>query len=181
MRLKKIMTTNSKKNIILIGLMGAGKTTISLELAKKLKDFEAVDLDEQIEAASGMKISEIFEKFGEEHFRKLETQAAKEISQKSGKIISTGGGIVCKRENLEILRKNGIVFYLSAPPSVLFERIKHTNHRPLLQKENPQKILEDLLKNRENAYKTADFEIKTENKTLDEVTEKIIENYGTKI
>ena len=170
---------DNKKNIILIGMMGAGKSTIGHLLDEKLKDFYYIDIDNEIEKFAQKKISEIFAFHGEKHFRKLEHDIIKKYANYHNQVIATGGGVVENSDNLELLRKNGVVFYLSAPAEKLYERIKKTSHRPLLQKENPQKILAELLQSREPFYKTADFEITTEDKNILEVVQEIIEKYET--
>ena len=168
---------DNKKNIILIGMMGAGKSTIGHLLDEKLKDFYYLDIDDEIEKSAQKKISEIFALHGEAHFRKIEHDVIEKFSNYHNQVIATGGGVVENQDNLELLRKNGVIFYLSAPADKLYERVKKTSHRPLLQKENPQKILEELLKRREPFYKTADFEISTENKNILEVVQEIIGKY----
>lgn len=157
--------------------MGAGKSTIGHLLDEKLQDFYYLDIDNEIEKIAEKKISEIFAIHGESHFRKLEHEVIKKYSNYHNQVIATGGGVVENQDNLELLRKNGVIFYLSAPANKLYERVKKTSHRPLLQKENPQKILEELLQRREPFYKTADFEITTENKSILEVVQEIIEKY----
>lgn len=169
---------DDKKNIVLIGMMGAGKSTIGHLLDEKLEDFFYLDIDKEIEKLAQKHISEIFEQQGEEHFRCLEHDMIKKYSNYHNQVISTGGGVIENIENIELLKKNGVIFYLSAPAKVLYNRVKKTTHRPLLQKENPEKIIEELLKKREPFYKMADFEIKTENKELLEIVMEVIENYG---
>ena len=159
--------------------MGAGKSTIGHLLDEKLKDFYYLDIDNEIEKTAQKQISEIFAIFGEAHFRKLEHDIIAKFSNYHNQVIATGGGIVENSENLELLRKNGVIFYLSAPSDELFERVKKTTQRPLLQKENSKDILKEILKRREPFYKTADFEIKTENKSLLEIVQEIMEKYET--
>ena len=103
-----------QNNIILVGMMGAGKTTIGKELLNVLKDYTLIDMDSEIENREKMKISEIFEKYGEKHFRELETNLLKELSKNQNQIISTGGGVFEKEENRNILKETGTVFYLKA-------------------------------------------------------------------
>lgn len=169
----------NKKNIILIGMMGAGKSTIAHLLDMKLEDFYYLDLDKEIEKLAQKHISEIFEQDGESHFRQLEHELIKKYSNYHNQVIATGGGVVENVENIELLKKNGVIFYLSATAKELYDRVKTTAHRPLLQRENPEKILKDLLKKREPFYKMADFEIKTENKDVKQITEEILEKYET--
>lgn len=170
-RLKKIM--NAANNIILIGMMGSGKSTVGKILADSLK-FDFVDLDEFIEKNEAMAISDIFAKQGEDYFRKLEFNAAKETIHLQDTVISTGGGIIKNEANIAALKKAGTVFYLSAPANILYRRIKGDSARPLLKTEEEfAKILEE----RENAYKQADFMIDA-TKSPEEIAQEIIEIFG---
>ena len=128
MRLKTIM--NNKHNIILTGMPGAGKTFFGEKIAEKLQNFSFIDTDSLIEKEFNMSIVDIFEKKGEECFRKAETELIKKIlKDNSNKIIAIGGGAFNSR-NIDILKQNGIVFYLKASINLLYERIKNEyNHR----------------------------------------------------
>ncbi len=166
-----------KKNIVLVGLMGAGKTSVGQELARKLNaDF--IDTDEVIEKKTGAKISEIFKNKGEVFFRELEKNTIAEIVNEANKVISTGGGSLENLENLNNLKKNGVVIYLKTTPEVLFERIKLETHRPLLHTENPLQKLKDLLEKREKNYLLSDIIVLTENKTVEQITNEIIEVFN---
>ena len=164
-----------KNNIVLIGMMGAGKSTIGLELAKRLNNFKLVDMDSEIEKREKMKISEIFEKYGEKYFRNYETDLIKELCQKENQIISTGGGVFEKEENRKILKENGKVFYLKASPEKLFERIKSQTHRPLLQQGFGVEKVKTILKSREKNYEQAHFIIDTENELPYNIVKRIAE------
>ncbi|MDD3150869.1 MAG: shikimate kinase [Candidatus Gastranaerophilales bacterium] len=163
------------KNIVLIGLMGSGKTTIGKLLAQKL-GLNFIDTDSIIEKEANKTINEIFENYGEELFRKLESNTIKEISKREEKVISTGGGIVENPENMQNLRKNGIIVYLEAGPKELYERIKGDNNRPLL-KNNPKDTLKNLFEKRSPLYKQADIIVNTEHKESYEIINEIIEKY----
>lgn len=169
----------NKKNIVLIGMMGAGKTSVGLLLKEKLFDFRLVDIDKEIENFTQKKISEIFSILGENYFREIEHQIIKTFSNKQNQIISTGGGIVEKIENINLLKKNSIIFFLNADVETIFDRIKNSTTRPLLKSKNPLEILKKLIEKRIEKYKLADFEIKTDNKTLEQITEEIIKIYET--
>lgn len=160
------------KNIVLVGLMGAGKTTVG-ELLAKMYGLVFVDIDKVIELDAGMSISKIFAAKGEEYFRKLESTMILTFSNKSDSIISTGGGAVENGENLKNLKKNGIIVYLKASPEKLFERIKGENNRPLLKNTDPIETLKNLLNKREKNYLKADIIIETDNKTKEEIAEEI--------
>ncbi len=166
-----------KKNVVLVGLMGAGKTSVGQELAQKLS-YEFWDTDAIIEQTQGVKISEIFKTKGEVFFRELEKATIAKISQEEKKVISTGGGSLEQIENLKNLKKNGLTVYLKASPETLFSRVITETHRPLLQTENPLAKLEELLEKREKNYLLSDIIVLTENKTIDEIANEIIEVFN---
>ena len=165
------------KNIVLTGMMGAGKTTIGKELAQRMTDFLFVDLDNEIENELDVSISEIFTKHGETYFRDLESKFLDDYCTQNNLIISTGGGVVERRENLSTMKKNSVVFYLSAPVVELYERVKKTSHRPLLKHPDPCAKIKELMDRREKYYKTAHFEICTENREISEIADEIVEKY----
>lgn len=144
------------KNIVLIGFMGSGKSTIGRELHQRLR-YQLMDLDQIIEEKLGKKITEIFRDEGETFFRDLETQLLTEITQNIGvrHIISTGGGIVVRPENRELLHKLGYVVWLKAKPSVILERTSRNRDRPLLLTENPHESIKRLMDLREPWYREA--------------------------
>ncbi len=170
------MVKKKRLNIVLIGFMGTGKTTVGRAIAQKL-NFKFVDVDDLIEKTTGMKIGEIFEKFGETRFRDLETEIVKILSKKEGLVISTGGGVVLREENLSNLKKNGILFCLSASVSTIFNRVKDCRNRPLLRVENVEQRIKELLNERIPLYKKADLLIDTEDLKIEEVADKIISEY----
>lgn len=117
------------KTIYLCGFMGCGKSTIGKIVSKKLGVL-FYDLDSYIEEKSGMKIPEIFEKNGEEHFRSLETQAIEEFQSKRG-VVATGGGALLSEKNSDIANKNGITVFIDTDFSVCYDRIKNDKNRPI--------------------------------------------------
>lgn len=143
-------------NIALVGFMGVGKSTVGQILAGLL-DFEFIDTDRVIETREGRRISEIFGKEGEPHFRDLETNLIREYENRPGLILSTGGGLVVRPENLASLRKHALVVCLWASPAVIFERVRHQGHRPLLQTPDPLVRITELLEQRKPAYQQADI------------------------
>ncbi|MCK5176538.1 MAG: shikimate kinase, partial [Candidatus Aenigmarchaeota archaeon] len=124
------------KNIVLIELMGSGKTTLGNYLAQKIS-IEFFDTDELIIQKTAKPISKIFEEEGELFFRDIESEIIQEVAQKHCVVISTGGGAVLREENVENLKKTGILFYLEASPEELYNRVKDDSSRPLLKGDNP--------------------------------------------
>ena len=146
------------KNIVLIGFMGSGKSLIARELGKRLQR-DVVSTDELIEAKEGRAIHEIFKSNNESYFRNIEHDTIKEVSLRQGIIIDCGGGVILHKENLKLLKVNGIVFYLEATPAVIYERIKHETHRPLLKVPDPLGCIKELYQQRLPLYGQADHTI----------------------
>lgn len=171
------MEKNDNLNIVLIGMMGAGKTYMGNKLAKLLVHFNYIDIDEAIEKNTGLTISEIFEKHSEKHFRELETEMIKEISENKNQIISLGGGAFENPENIKRLKKNSLVFYLKAPAKELFKRIQNETNRPILNENFSQETIECLLKKREKNYLKSDFIIDTNQKQAYTILNDILKEY----
>ena len=163
-----------KNNIILVGMPASGKTTIGKLLAEKLKDYILFDIDSVIEKTNGMKVSEIFAKYSEDYFRKLEYDTIKLVCTGKNKIISTGGGSFENPDNRATLLKFGKVFYLKSDLDVLYYRLSEDSSRPLLQRENPKEILENMLKKREENYKRAHYTVDTATMNEDEIVRFIL-------
>ncbi|MGK7890948.1 MAG: shikimate kinase [Leptolyngbyaceae cyanobacterium] len=144
-------------SIYLIGMMGAGKSTMGKELAIAL-GYRFLDTDNLIEQAAGQPISEIFAESGETTFRQLETQVLSQVSAYKKTVIATGGGIVLERQNWNFLHY-GVSVWLDAPVAVLYERLKDDCDRPLLQTADPQKTLQTILNQRQHLYAQADVRI----------------------
>lgn len=160
-------------NLIFIGLMGAGKTTLGKHLAQMLNR-SFYDCDHEICRCSGVSIPTIFEMEGESGFRIRETSMLKKLTAKKNIILSTGGGTVLKEENRQYLRNSGIVIYLHADPKVLLERTRYDTNRPLLRVENPLAKLQELYNLRDAIYRdTAHIVIESENhhKTINKLLE----------
>jgi len=139
-------------NIFLVGLMGAGKTTIGKLLAKRLhKTF--IDCDHELEHRTGVKIPLIFELEGEAGFREREVALIQELSQREDVVLATGGGAVLSPENRAALAQNGTVVYLNALVEDLYARTKHDKNRPLLQTADPQAKLDELYRQRDPLYR----------------------------
>ncbi len=158
---------------MLVGLSGTGKTTIGHLLKSNFSSYEFVDTDELIVKQENRSINEIFETDGENKFRDLETAVTKEISKKNDQIISTGGGIILREENINALRQNGIIFYLKTSPDVIIKRLEGDDSRPLLKTKDIKNKLYSMLKVRENLYKKADFTIVTDDLTQKQVADEI--------
>jgi shikimate kinase len=161
------------KNIVLAGFMGTGKTEVGRELARLL-DLRLFDIDTEIENAEQMSINDIFKEFGEPRFREIETEMVRKISAKKNVIISTGGGVVLKDENMNALRQNGLLICLNARPETIFGRLQDNSDRPLLRVGNPLEKIRELLDLRRPCYEKAEIMIDTDNKTPLQIAEEII-------
>lgn len=149
------------RNIILVGLMGAGKTTVGRALAKKLQR-RFIDSDHEIEARTGASIPLIFEIEGEEGFRQREAEVIRDLASQPGIVLATGGGAILRPENRAALKAGGIVIYLRASISSILQRTSHDKSRPLLQTADPRRRLEELTRVREPLYlEVADMVIET--------------------
>ncbi len=148
-------------NIVLVGMPASGKTTIGELLSQKLPEYTLIDTDAVIEKTSGLKIYEIFAKYSEDYFRKLEYDTIKLVCNGKNKIISIGGGAFENPDNRSTLLNFGCVFYLKSDLDVLYYRISQDSTRPLLQTDNPRKVLDNLLKKREENYQKAHFIVDT--------------------
>lgn len=159
-----------RNNIFLVGLMGAGKTTVGRLLAKHYgRAFH--DSDHEIEARTGVKIPHIFEVEGEAGFRKREEGVIAELCGMDNIVLATGGGAVLSALNRDALRRNGIVIYLRGSPEHLYERTRHDRNRPLLQTENPLAKLRELYKLRDPLYReVADIVVDTGRQSVSGMT-----------
>lgn len=165
------------KNIILIGFMGCGKTSVGKKLSETL-DMEFLDTDELIEEKQGRKISSIFETDGEAAFRVMETVCLKELLKRDGKpfVLSVGGGLPIREENRKLLSQIGHVVYLKVSPEIVYMRLRNDRTRPLLQGVNPRGRIMDLMSARKNFYEgAADSIIEVDNKEFQEIIEEIKE------
>jgi shikimate kinase len=157
---------NHNVNIILIGPMGAGKTTIGRQIAR-LFSFDFFDSDRVIEERTGASISLIFELEGEAGFRKREKEVISELTQKKRIVLATGGGAVLQKENQQALKSSGTIVYLCAGIDDLLERTTKDKNRPLLQTDNPREKLQEILAEREHLYlELADIILKTNKMTV---------------
>lgn len=143
---------NNRSNIYLVGLMGAGKTTVGRQLARRLGR-RFYDSDHEIVARTGVAIPTIFEIEGEEGFRRRESQTIAELTSTSDIVLATGGGVVLNPENRRLLHDTGWVVYLNVPPGMLYERTRHDRNRPLLRVDDPLGKLEELHALRDPLYR----------------------------
>ena len=161
------------KNIVLVGFMGAGKSAVAKNLAMALKR-KVVSTDALIEKKEKRPIAAIFKDSGEPYFRSVEKSVVEEVAQESNLIIDCGGGVVLNQNNIDNLKKNGKIFYLSATADVIYERVKNEKHRPLLDVADPKARIKELLKQRKSRYEQADYTLDTSRKAVDEVARKIL-------
>ena len=155
-------------------MMGAGKSTVAKSLVHLLNGYNIQDVDSLIEQKMSLSISEIFDKYGEQEFRKIESEVIEETCQKNKTIISTGGGAFENPINRKVLLNSGKVFYLYAPSQVLYDRIKTQGDRPLLQCENPELVFINLLDKRDKNYRKADYIIDTTSLSPEQVAREVL-------
>jgi shikimate kinase len=149
------------RNLALIGLMGAGKTTVGRMCAARL-GFEFLDTDAEIQQRAGKSVAAIFEQDGEARFREMERALVAELAGRERLVIATGGGLAANPENLASLKTHALTVYLCASAEKLYGRVRHATHRPLLQHPDPLGRLKELLAQREPVYRGADVLLSTE-------------------
>lgn len=164
------------KNIVLTGFMGTGKTQVGRILSQRL-GYKLMDVDDNIEREQKMKITEIFKNYGEPAFRDMESAVIKRLSEMDRAVISTGGGAVLRQENMDNLRKKGVIVCLTASPETILKRTGNNNDRPLLRVENPLQKIKELLQIRTPYYEKADIMIDTDGKSPFEVADEIISKF----
>lgn len=170
-----------KKNIVLIGMRGAGKSSVGAMLAERLRR-ELIEMDTLIVDEVGMTIPQLVEKYGWEHFRAIETLITERVSQREGTINSTGGGVILNSQNVQALRRNGLLFWLDVSTDNILQRIDEDPNRPsLTEKASLREEIESVLAKRKELYRRAADEIvDTNNKLPEQVAEEILELLQTK-
>jgi shikimate kinase len=160
-------------NIVILGFMATGKTSVAKELSNRL-GMKYISTDELIEEREKKTIPQVFKEYGESYFRKVETEIVRQISKMDNLVIDTGGGVVLNGENIKDLRKNGILFCLKAKPEVILKRTQKDSYRPLLRTDDKLSRIKELLQKRQVYYNRIENSIDTSNITIQEVAEKII-------
>ncbi len=162
-------------NVFLIGFMGSGKSTVASCLTKNY-GMDMIDMDQLIVEREGMSISDIFAQKGEQYFRDVETNLLIEIQGEQNKVVSCGGGVVLREENVQAMKKCGRVVLLNAKPETILERVKDDDNRPLLRGKKNVQFIREMMEKRQPKYETAaDFVIHTDGKSADEICKEIIE------
>lgn len=163
-----------RKHIFLIGFMGAGKSTVAFRLQKELQ-MELCEMDQMIVEQQGMSINDIFERFGEEHFRELETQLVRELQQHAPSVVSCGGGAVMREENVAYMKECGRIILLTATPETIYERVKHSKNRPILNGNMNVDFIRGLMEKRRSRYEAvADISVATDGREIGEICQEII-------
>jgi shikimate kinase len=163
-------------NVALIGFMGTGKTSVGHNLASLLH-FHMVDTDDLIEARAGKRINAIFAQDGETKFREFERQIVEDLVRHRHSVIATGGGVVANRANLDSLKTHALIVCLWASPEVIYERVRHQTHRPLLHGPDPLEKIRALLAEREPFYREADVLVNTELRSVREVAIQVAHHF----
>lgn len=164
--------------IVLVGMMGTGKSTVARLLGQKLS-ISVLDTDQVIEKEAQMAVSEIFKERSESYFRKLESDVLKRVSPKSKLVLSTGGGIVLAEHNREYLKKIGLVVWLRASVDTILQRVRHDDSRPLLDKTQLEETIRMLCESRESYYKdVARLSVDVDGKTPFQIADQIVSYYN---
>ena len=169
------MDKKIEQNIFLIGFMGAGKSTIAKVLQREL-GMELVEMDERIVKEQGMSINDIFAQKGEDGFRDIESQLVIDIGKNKNSIVSCGGGVVVRPQNVENMKKSGKIVFLTATPETILERVKNGKDRPLLNGHMNVEYISELMEKRRQMYEdAADVKVSTDGKTVGEICTEIIQ------
>ena len=167
----------SKENLVFLGMMGSGKSSIGSLVAKKL-GLDFVDVDKEIEKELGLSISKIFETKGEDYFRKFEEKITLKILKIHSTVVSLGGGAFLNKVIRKEVLKNHISFWLKWNDEILINRIKNSKKRPIAFRSTDNELI-DLIKKRSNIYSKALYEIKCDKMSKNEIVKKVLKNYET--
>ena len=163
------------KNILLIGFMGAGKSTVSAKLSELLA-MEIMEMDAHIQEKEGMSIKEIFAVNGEEYFRNCESNTLIELREKKHMVVSCGGGVPLREKNVELMKNSGYVVWLTATPEAIYERVKDSTERPLLNGNMNVPFIQNLMESRREKYeRVADIVIDTTGKEIESICEELLQ------
>lgn len=174
------MQAELKKTVVMVGMMGAGKTAVGRTVAAALK-VPFLDSDAEIETAANMSVAEIFARDGEPFFREKETQVITRLLDEERGILSTGGGAFMNPVNREVISKRGVSVWLNADLNLLWERVRHRDTRPLLQVADPFSVLRDLYEKRVPVYALADLEVPADPAySLEDMAERVIATLRTR-
>ena len=161
-------------NIALIGFMGTGKSTLSKYLKEKY-GMDIVEMDQEIADQEGMSIPDIFAAHGEEYFRNLETALLVRLQSRKNTVISCGGGVAMREENVRELKKNGYIVLLTASPQTIYERVKYSDDRPILNGNKNVEYIAELMEKRRKKYEAAaDVVIRIDHKTAQQISEEMM-------
>lgn len=168
------MQWHLKKTIVMVGMMGAGKTAVGRALAQRL-NVPFLDSDAEIEAAANMTVPEIFVRDGETFFREKESQVICRLLDEKRCVLSTGGGAYMSDKNRQMISERGIAVWLKADPEVLWSRVKHKDTRPLLRTGNPRATLQEIYEARVPLYEMADLAVISDSQTsIDNMVDRVL-------
>jgi shikimate kinase len=162
-----------RRNLVLVGLMGAGKSAIGRLVAQQL-GLPFIDTDTEIERVSRMTIPELFAAYGEEEFRALETRVIKRLMRSGPRVVSTGGGAFINDKSRRQIERGGLSVWLNADLEVLWERVNKRDHRPLLKTENPKQTLKDLMDKRYPIYALADITVQSRDERKEVIAAEVL-------
>ena len=167
----------SKENLVFLGMMGSGKSSIGSLVAKKLR-LDFIDIDKEIEKELGLSVSKIFEIKGEDYFRRFEENITLKLLKINSTVVSLGGGAFVNKVIRKEVLKNHISFWLNWNDEILINRIKNSKKRPIAFKSTDNELI-DLIKKRSNIYSKALYEIKCDKMSKNEIVKKVLKNYET--
>ncbi|MCW5702656.1 MAG: shikimate kinase [Bradyrhizobium sp.] len=176
----EISSALGKRCIVLIGMMGAGKSTIGRRMAARLR-LPFLDADTEIETAAGMSIPDIFETHGEPHFRDGEARVIARLLDNGPAVIATGGGAFMREETRDRIRDKAVSLWLQADADIIMKRVRRRSDRPLLQNPDPEGTVNRLLEEREPVYRTADLTIMSRDVPHDRIVDECIDALHAKL